>query len=84
MPGAPCLPRNGRGLVSGREALRFKLIDQLIELVEVDARPESERVRDRAWCEVPSRLRLFAKTAAQRAVHHLLEWQAEFACPPLQ
>jgi len=70
--------------VTGRVALRFKLVDQLIELVEVNTWAEAERVRDGARRRMPARLRLLAETGAQRPVHHVLEWQSELAGPPLQ
>src|SRR5271166_4087568 len=74
----------GPGPLTRRIGLRFKLIDELIEPIEIDARPESERVRNGLRCRALSRLRLLAEPGAQCPVDHLLERQAELAGAPLQ
>jgi len=70
--------------VSRREGLRFQLVGQLIELVEVDARPEAERVWNGTRRRPPPRLCLLAKAGAQGAIHYALERQAELARPLLE
>ena len=62
----------------------LKLVGELIELVEIDSRPEAERVRNgfRRWA--PTCPCLLAETGAKRPVDHLLERHSKFARPPLQ
>ncbi len=77
-------PRREPGVLCRRVALGFKLVDELVQLVEVDPGPEAEGVRDRPRCRAPARLRLRAKAGAQRPVDHLLERQPKFVGAPLQ
>jgi hypothetical protein len=67
-----------------RVSLGFDLVDQLIELVQIDAVPEAKRVRNSPRCCMATRLGLFAKAGAKRTVDYLLERNAEFAGAPLQ
>jgi hypothetical protein len=72
------------GLLACRVALGFNLISKLIELVEVDARIETEAMRDGLRCRVLPWLGICPETSAERPVDDLLERQPEFARPSLQ
>src|SRR2546421_11067814 len=78
------LPKPGSGALPRRIGLGFELIDELIELVEVDAGSEPERVRNGFGGRAPTRLGPLTETGAQRAIDHILERQAEHAGPSLQ
>jgi hypothetical protein len=77
-------PRREPGVLCRRVTLGFKLIDELVQFIEVNPGPETEGVRYRPRCRAPARLRLLAKAGAERPVDHLLERQPKFACAPLQ
>lgn len=74
------LPRLGFELLIGGVAFGFEFVDELIELVEIDAGPKAERVRNSSRRRTTPRSRLFAETRPQRPVHNVLERQPEFAC----
>jgi hypothetical protein len=67
-----------RGLLSRPVAFGFKLVRELIELVEIDAGPEAERAGYRSHRAAPGGPGLFAEAGAKRPIHHLLERQPEF------
>jgi hypothetical protein len=71
-------------LQSGRIALGFEFIDQLIELIEIDAGSEPERVRSDFRDGALLRPRLFAETGPERSVDSLLERQPQFSGALLQ
>jgi hypothetical protein len=56
----------------------------LVELVEIDSGPESERMRNDFWRRVPVRFRLLTETRAERPIDHVLERHTEFARSPLE
>jgi hypothetical protein len=56
----------------------------LIELVEIYARLEPERVWDGFWCGTPTRFGRLAETGTKRPVEDVLEWQPELAGLSLQ
>lgn len=67
-----------------RHGLGFEFVGKLIELVEIDPGPEAEGLGNGFWGRIPARLRLLAKTGAQRWVDDLLEWQPQFSSPSPQ
>jgi hypothetical protein len=81
---ARVLPRSEIRLLSCGVFLGFELVGKLIELVEIDAGPEAERVRNRFRHGVPMRFRLLAEPCAKRLVDHVLERKPELARAPLQ
>jgi hypothetical protein len=77
-----CLPRLKR--LSSRIGLGFEFVSELIELVEIDTRPEAECVRNGFRSRPPTCFCLHPETGAQRPIDYLLEGQPEFARAPLQ
>jgi hypothetical protein len=71
-------------LLARRVGFGFEFVDQLVELVEINSGPETERMRNDFWRRSPTPLRLLAETGAQCAVDHLLEGQPQFARSPFQ
>jgi hypothetical protein len=67
-----------------RVGFGLKFVGELIELVEIDAGPEAERVRNDFRRRVLPLLRLFAETSTQRPVNHVLERHPQFPGTPLQ
>jgi len=57
-------------------AFGFKLVDQLIEPVEIDARPEPEGVWDGLRCSAATRFGLLAEAGTQCSVDNVLQRQA--------
>jgi hypothetical protein len=81
----PCsLPKPGPGPLAGRIGLGFELVDELIELVEINPRPEPERVRNGFRCRALTRLCPLAETGAERPIDHVLERQPDLAGVSLQ
>jgi hypothetical protein len=68
-----------RAFGRSREALSFELVDELAELVEIDARPEAERMRHGSGHAATMRLPRFAEARADRSIDGLLERDALFA-----
>ena len=68
----------------GGEALGFELVGKLTKLVEIDARPEAERMRYGLRHAATMRLPLFAEAGADRSIDGLLEWNAELPRPSPQ
>jgi hypothetical protein len=79
-----CLPTPGPGPLTRRISLGFELIDELIELVDINPRPQAERVRNGFRRRAQTRLRPLAETGAERPVDHVLERQPEVAGASLQ
>jgi hypothetical protein len=65
--------------LAGRICVGLELVDQLIELVEVDAGPEPERVGNSFHDLQLPRPRLLAEPGSQRAIDHILEWEPKLA-----
>jgi hypothetical protein len=72
-----CLPNLGAGSLVHGVALGFQLIDELIELIEIDPGPESERMRNGFWRCALTRFGLLAETGSQCPVDDLLERHTE-------
>jgi hypothetical protein len=66
------------------EGLGFQLVGKLAELVEVNARPETERVRHRLWRPATVDRRRFPEPGADRPIERLLERHAQLARALLQ
>jgi hypothetical protein len=64
-----------------RNVLGFQLVGELAQLVEVDARPETERVGFCPRCRATAECRRFPQLGADRPIHHLLERHAQLARP---
>jgi hypothetical protein len=67
-----------------RVAFGFKLVGELVELVEIDSGTEAEGVRNGSRRGVSPRLGLLAKAHAERPVDHVLERQPKLAGATLQ
>jgi hypothetical protein len=80
----PCLPKRGPRPLAGHIGLGFKLVDELIELVEINPRPEPERVRNGFRGPALTRLRLLAEAGAESPIDHVLERQSEVAGASLE
>jgi len=78
------LPRPGLGLLARRVGLGFEFVGELIELVEIDPRPEPECMWNGLRCQVPTRLRLLAETGTEGPVDDIPERHSEFPRAPLQ
>jgi hypothetical protein len=78
------LPDGRLGPLGHGICLSFQLVDELIELVEIDSRPESERVWNGLRCRVPARRCFFTETSTERPIDHILERQPELARSPLE
>ena len=70
--------------LAGRVGLGFQFVNELVEFVEIDAGPETERTGDRTGCRAPPRFCLLAKPSAERAVDHVPEREPEIARTPPQ
>jgi len=66
------------------ETLGFELVGKLAELVEIDARPEAERMRYGLGHATTTWLPRFAEAGADRSIDRLLERDALFARALLQ
>jgi len=73
-----------RAFGRGREALSFEFVGKLAELVEIDARPEAERMRYGLGHAAAPRLPRFAEAGADRSIDGFLERDALFARTLLQ
>jgi hypothetical protein len=71
-------------LQAGRVGLRFEFVDELIELIEIDAGFEPEGVRGDFRDGPFPGLRFFTETGSQRPVDNLFERQPQFSGPSLQ
>jgi len=70
----PCrLPRSWLGPLGRRVGFGLKFVGELIKLVEVDAGPEAECVRNHLRHRVLPLLSLFTETSTERRVNHVLE-----------
>ena len=67
-----------------RESFRLQLVGELPELVEIDARPKSERMRDRLRRWVRSGRGGLAQAGTERSIDGFLEGHAELPRAPLQ
>jgi hypothetical protein len=67
-----------------RIAFGLQLVDELIELVEIYARLEPERVWDGFRCGTPARFGRLAETGTKCPVEDILEWQPQLAGLSLQ
>jgi hypothetical protein len=68
-----------RAFGRGGEALGFELVGELAELVEIDARPEAERMRYGLGHAATTWLPRFAEAGADRSIDGLLEGDALLA-----
>ncbi|HEY2227203.1 MAG TPA: hypothetical protein VGI22_05555 [Xanthobacteraceae bacterium] len=73
-----------RAFGRGGEALGFELVGELAELVEIDARPEAERMRYGLRYAAAMRLARFAEAGTDRSIDGLLERNALLARALLQ
>src|SRR6266851_2358837 len=73
-----------RAFGRSREAFGFELVGKLAELVEIDTRPEAERMRHGLGRGAAARLARFSEAGADRPVDGLLERDALFARALLQ
>jgi len=71
-------------LKAGSISFGFKFVDELVELVEVNAGFEPERVRKDLRNGPFPRLCFFAETGPERSVHNFFEGQPKFSGAPLQ
>jgi hypothetical protein len=78
------LPRSRLGPLGRRVGFGLKFVSELIKLVEVDAGPEAESVRNDLRRRVLPLLRLFAETNTKGPVNHVLERYPQFLGTPLQ
>jgi hypothetical protein len=78
------VPRPRLGLLARRVGLGFEFVGELIELVEIDSRPEPEGVWNGLWRRVPTRLRLLAETGTERAIDDIPERHSKFPRATLQ
>lgn len=67
-----------------RIAFSFEFVGELIELVEINSKPESKRMWNDLRHRFPTWLCLFAETGTERPIDHIVERQPEFARSPLQ
>jgi hypothetical protein len=66
------------------EGLALQLVPELAKLVDINARSESEGMRNRLGRWASSARRRITQTRADRTVHGLLEGDAEFPGPLFQ
>jgi hypothetical protein len=61
------------------ESLGLQLVRELPEFVEIDTRPEPERMGNRLWRRMASGRGGLADAGANRSVHRFLKRNTEFA-----
>ena len=66
------------------ESFRLQLIGELPELIEIDTRPEPERMGNRLWRGMASGRGGRADAGANRSIHRLFEGNPEFPRALLQ
>ncbi len=73
---------SGRIIELVRKSFRLQLVRELSELVEIDTRPESERMRNRLRQRWAAGLGSLAQTSTDRAIDRFLERDAKLLRAP--